>query len=379
MANELPFAHRFIIQNLPDIGIITTDKENIIVDINSVACQYIVKRECQEFIGRELFSIIYAQERLKPYHEKIQQVEHSLLDLQDSASFEMELSEEEELERQFFRVTIKVVRELTTQNIQGFIYIVQNISLEKEMELLLRKNIDFKDSLLSVISHDMKNQLMVIQGFTDVLRSELAELEKFSELEEYLNGINAKTYEMQTTITDIRSYLKTLGTFEEEKELAIVDIREEVNYVIFSLESAIRSKNIRLNVVWPEEHDILTRADVRLRSVFNNLLDNAIKWSPPNGSVKIAIERTRIFWLCSIEDHGPGVPNDLKEEIFKPFKGFGSGDKVGSGLGLSITSEILQSYKSSIWIEDVIPHGARFLFRLPIVEKKAEDRDPNLE
>ncbi len=294
-------------------------------------------------------------------------------------NFELEFGDERELERQFFRITIKALRESVTQNPYGFIYILQNISLEKEIELLLRKNIDFKNSLLSVISHDMKNQLMVIQGFTDVLRNELAEMEEFSEFEESLNGISAKTYEMQTTITDIRSYLKTLGTFEEDKELSMIDLKEEVNYVIFSLESAIRTKNINLKVVWPVDPDILIKADVRLRSVFNNILDNAIKWSPPDGEVKILIEKKKNFWLCSIEDHGPGVPDDLKEEIFKPFKGFGSGDKVGSGLGLSITSEILQSYKSTIWIEDVKPQGAKFLFRLPIADQRAEDSNPDLE
>ena len=63
---------------------------------------------------------------------------------------------------------------------------------------MLRKSIDFKNSLLGVISHDFKNQLMVIQGFTDVLRKELvaAHTKNFDELEESLNGIDAKATQM---------------------------------------------------------------------------------------------------------------------------------------------------------------------------------------
>ncbi len=167
-----------------------------------------------------------------------------------------------------------------------------------------------------------------------------------------------------------------MGTFEDAKELAIIDLKEIVNEVISSFESAIRSKNLEINVNWPTDLRIYTLADLRLRSVFNNILDNAIKWSPPNDVVQISLEKgqNNQFWICSISDHGPGVPNGLKDEIFKPFVSIGPHGKIGSGLGLSISLEILQSYKSKIWIEDVQPQGAKFVFRLPVAEKK-EDED----
>ncbi|MFX1284027.1 MAG: histidine kinase N-terminal 7TM domain-containing protein [Promethearchaeota archaeon] len=365
----VPFAHQFIIKNLADIGIIATTRDNLIVDINESACQYIFESECPpDIIGSNLFAILSEQERLKPYHEGISQIENSLPEIRDEPlNFEMELLYPLEPQGQFYRVSIKALRE--KNNLLGFIYLVQNITLEKEIELLLRKSIDFKNSLLSVISHDLKNQLMVIQGFTDVLRKELSHIQNFAEIEESLDGINAKTRSMQEIITDVRSYLKTLGTFEEVKDLSEIDVKEIIKDVMVGFKSAIKTKNLELNVNWPADPKIFTLADLRLRSVFSNIIDNAIKWSPPNEVIEISVEKEDQFWRFSISDHGPGVPDGLKDEIFRPFVSIGPQGKVGSGLGLSISLEILQSYKSKIWIENVKPQGAKFVFRLPVIEK----------
>ena len=364
----VPFAHQYIIRNLADIGIVATTADNLIVDINKSACQYIFEGECPNIIGKNLFSILYSLNRLKPYHEGIQRMENSLQEISgEIIAFEMEFLDSPDPRNQSFKITLQALRD--KEEIIGFIYIVHNISLEKEMEMLLRKSIDFKTSLLSVISHDLKNQLMVIQGFTDVLRKELTPIQNIDELKESLDGIDAKARQMQEIITDVRSYLKTMGTFEEA-HLTFINIKEIVNEVISSLEQATREKNLTINVTWPSEPDIYTFADIRLRSVFNNIIDNAIKWSHPNDVIEIVVSKEDHFWTCSISDHGPGVPDGIKEEIFKPFVSIGPEGKIGSGLGLSISQEILQSYKSKIWIEDIRPHGAKFAFKLPIVQDK---------
>ncbi len=366
----VPFAHQFIIRNLADIGIIATTKDNLIVDINKPACQYIFEGDCPNIIGTNLFSILYSLNRLKPYHEGIRQIENSLPEISgEIIDFEMEFLDTPEPRRRFFRITLQALRD--KGDIFGFIYIVHNVSLEKEMEMLLRKSIDFKTSLLSVISHDLKNQLMVIQGFTDILRKEMTQalIQNFDEMEESLNGIDAKARQMQEIITDVRSYLKTMGTFEEA-QLTFVNLKEIITEVISSSEPTKKEKNIEINLNLPPEPNIYTFADLRLRSVFNNLIDNAIKWSPPNDVIEIIVSKENQFWICSISDHGPGVPDGIKEEIFKPFVSIGPEGKMGSGLGLSISQEILQSYKSEIWIEDVKPQGAKFAFRLPIVKDK---------
>ena len=160
-----------------------------------------------------------------------------------------------------------------------------------------------------------------------------------------------------------------MGIFEKA-QLSVINLRETIIEVISSFETAMKSKNIKIDVNWPSEPKIYTLADLRLHSVFNNILDNAIKWSPPNDVIEISVKKENQFWICSIGDHGPGVPDGIKEEIFKPFVSIGPDGKVGSGLGLSISLEILQSYKSRIYIKDVKPRGVKLVFRLPIVKEK---------
>jgi signal transduction histidine kinase len=365
----VPFAHQYIIRNLADIGIIATTTDHLIVDINKQACQYIFEGDCPKLIGNNLFSILYSLNRLKPYHEGIRGIENSLQEISgEIVDFEMDFLDSPDPKNRSFKIALQALWD--KGEIIGFIYIIHNITLEKEMQMLLRKSIDFKTSLLSVISHDLKNQLTIIQGFTDILRKELSPIQNFDEIVESLDGIDAKADQMQEIITDVRSYLKTMGTFEEAN-LTFINIKEIINEVISVLEQAATEKNLTIDVTWPPEPYLYTFADIRLRSVFNNMIDNAIKWSPPNDVIEIIVTKENYFWLCCISDHGPGVPDGLKEEIFKPFVSIGPEGKVGSGLGLSISREILQSYNSKIWIEDVKPQGARFAFKLPIVEEKA--------
>jgi two-component system sensor histidine kinase CiaH len=96
-------------------------------------------------------------------------------------------------------------------------------------------------------------------------------------------------------------------------------------------------------------------------------LDNAIKWSPVKGSINIAISQEDRSWLFSVSDQGPGIPESLKDEIFKPFVAFGSETKSGSGLGLSIAKDILRAFKGSIWVEDNKPRGAIFYLTFPML------------
>ena len=145
-----------------------------------------------------------------------------------------------------------------------------------------------------------------------------AHTQNFDEFEESLNGIDAKAKQIEEIITDVRSYLKTMGTFEES-QLSVISLREIINEVISSFEPAMNNKDIEIDVNWPSDPKIYTLADLRLRSVFNNILDNAIKWSPPKDVIEISVKKENQFWICSIGDHGPGVPDGIKEEIFKPF------------------------------------------------------------
>ena len=237
------------------------------------------------------------------------------------------------------------------------------------IEAATRKNVDFKDSLLGVISHDLRNQFFVIHGFTEVIRKELSEgiEENKEELYEFLDGIDAKVEEASIVIKNVRNYLKIMGSFDEPVKTIQIDLKNILNSVLENLVHQIDNKQIDLIIEWPDDSDkITTLADLRIRSVFNNVLDNAIKWSPNKGKIILVITKQNQNWEFTLSDEGPGIPDSLKEAIFKPFTSFGPPEKSGSGLGLSITTEILQAFQGDIWVEDNKPTGAIFKFTVPI-------------
>lgn len=373
----IPLANKIMLANLTKTGIIATDSRNKIIEINPIAQEYLVTADQVELIGKELFSLLDSQTHFQQYtKDKFKEVRNSFKDLQINSgilkSFELSLIHPETLVNEYFQISVESIQVL--ESVTGFMYILRNITPEKMVEVATRKSVDFKNSLLGVISHDLRNQLFVIQGFTEVIRNELSKNYNgnLDEMIEFLEGIDAKVDEASIIIQNVRNYLKIMGSFDEPVKLTILDLRKILESVIESHKLEIEKKHLDLKLTWPQNSKkIKTLADLRVRSVFNNILDNAIKWSPDKSRIEISITKEEQFWLFTISDEGSGVPESLKDVIFKPFTSFGTEEKSGSGLGLSITTEILQAFQGTIWVENNTPTGAIFKFNLPIATSKS--------
>ena len=371
-----PLAQKVIISNLTNTGVFATDKRNRIIEMNPIALEYLITDEKTEVIGKHLFSTISSQHHLHDFvKDRFMKIEDTLEDLINdpslSKSCELELIHPETLEREFFNLSTEAIQ--TGNRLTGFMYLLRNITPEKQVEEATRKTVDFKDSLLGVISHDLKNQFFVIHGFTELIRKELLIRKggSGSDLLVFLEGIDAKVNEATSVIQQVRNYLKSMGTFDEQVPLSVIDLKPILDSVLSSLKPQIDEKQLDLKISLPKEHKkIQTLADLRVRSVFINILDNSIKWSPDKGDITILVEVKDDFWYFSFSDQGEGVPDSMKKLIFKPFIAFGPEEKSGSGLGLSIADEILQSFQGRIWVEDNSPHGAKFVFNLPVVPSR---------
>jgi histidine kinase len=106
----------------------------------------------------------------------------------------------------------------------------------------------------------------------------------------------------------------------------------------------------------------------RIQQVFINLLGNAIKYTPQEGSIHIRCWRDGSDWVASVKDDGPGIPSEIHDKIFEPF--FRAKDAInmktpGTGLGLTITKAIVQALGGKIWVESKQGEGCAFFFSLP--------------
>jgi heavy metal sensor kinase len=106
-----------------------------------------------------------------------------------------------------------------------------------------------------------------------------------------------------------------------------------------------------------------------LRRLLDNLIDNAVRHSPPGGNVGVSLQRTGRTWVLAVADEGPGVPDEAKASIFERFSRADEArarETGGAGLGLALCRAIAQLHHGSIGLEDEAGGGARFVVRLPV-------------
>jgi signal transduction histidine kinase len=114
-----------------------------------------------------------------------------------------------------------------------------------------------------------------------------------------------------------------------------------------------------LPLVWVDQ-DMITR-------VLTNLLDNAAKFTPIKGKIRLQIEREGAKLLFTVSDTGPGISEESREQIFQRFRRLESARRTrGTGLGLSFCKLAVEAHGGQIWVESGLGDGSRFTFSLPL-------------
>ena len=131
----------------------------------------------------------------------------------------------------------------------------------------------------------------------------------------------------------------------------------------------MRRKNIELNV---SAHPAYVRIEFDLfKTLFLNLIDNAIKYTPPGSVISIRGKKSDGNAQISVEDNGPGIPNEMKPHIFEMFytgKTTVADSHRSLGLGLALCLSIIEAHDGTLILTDRDPHGCNFTFTLPLSE-----------
>ena len=225
-----------------------------------------------------------------------------------------------------------------------------------------------KSEFLANMSHELRTPLNAIIGFSQVLRQRL-----FGEInakqEEYLDDVIASGNHLLSLIDDVLDLSKVeAGRIELERtEFSLPEALERSAVMV---RERAADAGIRLSVE-PGPGAELVRADERrVRQVVFNLLANAVKFTPPGGSVTVATERAGGEVRVSVTDTGPGVAPDDRERIFEEFQqtDLGARQRVGTGLGLALSRRLVELHGGRIWVEAGPGGGSRFVFTLPLDE-----------
>ena len=132
-----------------------------------------------------------------------------------------------------------------------------------------------------------------------------------------------------------------------------------------------KSAEYHLHVQSSEEY-LLAKIDAKLIvQVLINIVDNAIKYTPPGSEIDISWKRDNDFIFISVADNGPGIPEQAKPHIFDMFYTVASriaDSRRSMGLGLALCKSIVNAHGGEIWVTDHLPHGSIFTFSVPVGE-----------
>lgn len=223
----------------------------------------------------------------------------------------------------------------------------------------LRSTEILQSDFVSNVSHEIKTPITSIEGYTMLLQKEETS-EESKKL--FVEKILFNTRRLSELVGNILLLSKIDNqAIETQKKKFRLD--EQIRQVILILEPKWLEKEIEFDV----ELDSITYEgnNELIYHVWSNLLDNAIKFSPQGGRIRLRLREEEENYVFVIEDEGPGIPQENQQRIFQKFyQADGSRKQEGNGLGLALVKNIVDLYHGEIMVENLPKQGCRFIVKL---------------
>jgi len=221
-----------------------------------------------------------------------------------------------------------------------------------------------KDKFLSIISHDLRGPFLGIKGYTQLLIEDYNQLEK-DEVMDYLDKIHQSTRDLYTLVDNLLKWSRLeLGKIPYEP--MTFNLLDELEPIVKLLSGVAAKKEITL--VNEIQQDMYPFADrLMLISVVQNLVSNAVKFTPKNGEVKLSAHHNNGKIDVKVADNGQGMQPEVLEKLFtldKSYTSRGTDGEKGTGFGLIIAREMVLKMGGDIWAESKPGKGSVFTFTL---------------
>lgn len=230
-------------------------------------------------------------------------------------------------------------------------------------EEVLRSNQEL-ERFAYVASHDLQEPLRMVINFTQLLEKRYAD--KLDERAiEYIRFASDGAFRMQQLVRDLLEYAR-IGNEAETHER--VDLSFLQTFVSENLSDSIQQTGASIS--WPEM-PVVFADPIRVGSIFQNIIGNAIKYRNKDlePKIQIQVEQSSGFWVFSISDNGIGMKQEYCEKIFEPFKRLHRKEEYsGTGMGLSICRKAIEGFGGKIWAKSELGKGSTFYFTLPKAE-----------
>ncbi len=344
-----------VLEHMTD-GVIATDRRGKVVIINETALELLNLTQ-DKAVGYSILEILKIQEHFTLRH---------LLETQEELILDFSTEDNEVTLRGEFSL---IQRE--TGFISGLVCVLHDITEQEKVE---RERRDF----VSNVSHELRTPLTSMRSYLEALNDGAWKDPDIAP--RFLAVTQEETDRMIRMITDLLN-LSRMDAGKDTFELEYVNINELFSYVLNRFDMMLQSadKPVKPFVIKRDftKRDLWVEVDAdKMIQVLDNIMNNAIKYSPSGGTITCRLMETHNNIVISIADEGLGVP---KKDIPHVFDRFFRVDKArarsmgGTGLGLAISKEVVQKHGGKIWLESIENKGSTFFISLPYVPYEEDE------
>ncbi|WP_449354809.1 cell wall metabolism sensor histidine kinase WalK [Virgibacillus natechei] len=339
-----------VLSNMSD-GVISTDVTGAVILVNEAAGR-LIGQDPEEIIGGFLLDVL-------PMEGKIVDI----TELQDSGSIIVDFSDDE----QFFLVRANFSTVFDEEDeVTGFITVISDVTEQEKIDQERRE-------FVSNVSHELRTPLTTMKSYIEALTDGAWEDREIAP--KFLRVTQNETERMIRMVNDLlqlsRMDTKSYG-LEMEKTNFTNYFHEVIDRFDMNIPEHITLKrevpNAKFNV-WMDKD--------KMTQVLDNVISNAIKYSPEGGVIRLKVENKRHYLLVSVQDQGMGIAYDKLDKVFERFY---RSDKArtrklgGTGLGLAISKELVEAHYGKIWAKSKEGKGTTILFTLPLMNEKRRDK-----
>ncbi len=248
----------------------------------------------------------------------------------------------------------------------GRVCVMRDVTHFKELDAL-------KSEFVSTVSHDLRSPLTLMRGYATML-------EMVGQLNEQQTNYVRKIVGGVESMSRLVNNLLNLGRIEAGVGLLLemIPVQDVVERVVSGLQLSAAQKHIQLSVEIPKQTIPLIEADqALLQQALQNLVENAIKFTRPEGKIVVRVQAQAIGMVFQVSDNGVGIsPMDMPRLFEKFYRGAqqGMGDTRGTGLGLAIVKSIAERHGGRAWAESQLGKGSTFYLAIPLRQPKAAER-----
>ena len=339
-----------VLEHMTD-GVIGTDRRGQIIIINETA-QLLLNINANEAMGQSIINILGLSDKYT---------------LRDLLEMESEVIVETEVDDSTLKAYFTRIHQ-ESGFISGLVCVIHDVT-EQE------KNEQERRDFVSNVSHELRTPLTSMRSYLEALNEGAWKDEKLAP--QFLKVTQEETERMIRMISDLLS-LSRIDSNRSPLQLEYVNLNKMLDFILNRFEMVIKSENrpYKIQREFTKRQIWIEVDNDKLMQVFDNLLNNAMKYSPNGGTITVRLLETHNHVMISVSDQGLGIPQKSLNRVFDRFYRV---DKArsramgGTGLGLAIAKEVIQQHGGKIWVESVEGYGSTFYISLPYVPYDYEE------